>query len=113
MNEKKTPELPAVPELTQEKLNVLLAADWLESLATLIRKGTVTSFQLAWDTRYGKPVGPILIESNLLRSPLELKLLSQLAEQDAKIPYKDLTEDLKDHDCDDKNCPVCNPLYEA
>lgn len=114
---KQTPELPAVPQLTQDKLNRLLCADWLESLATLIRKENVAGFNLAWDARYGKPVGPIQIESNLLKSPLELKLLSQIAEQEAKdkeiIPYQDLTEDLKDHHCENPNCVICNPPFEA
>jgi hypothetical protein len=110
-------DLPAIPELTQAQLNRLLCADWLESIATLIRRGQVNGFNLAWDERVGKPEGPVQISANLLKSPLELKLLAQIAQEEQapkpEIIYQDMTEKLKDHDCKDPQCIVCNPPHEA
>lgn len=113
--DKKTPPLPEIPSPSQEKLNRLLAANWLENLAVLIRDGQVIEFQLDWAPDLAKPAGPVTVQSKLLKSSLELKVayeisLEQAKAQEAAKPesyYSDFSEDLKDHKCDDKRCVVC------
>lgn len=114
---KPDPKSVVIPDLSQDQLNRLLAADYLESMANLIRKGTVSGFDFAWDQRFEKPVGKVIMSSLQFVAPLEAKLLEQMREAEAeeanKIQVEDLSEDLKNHKCDDEDCQVCNSPHKA
>lgn len=114
---KPDPKSVAIPDLSQDQLHRLLAADYLESLAGLIRKGTITGFDFAWDQRFEKPVGKVVMSSLTLIAPLEAKLMQQMQEAEEaeakKIQVEDLSEDLKDHRCDDEACQVCHSPHKA
>ncbi|SRR5258708_2792992 len=100
--------MPEIPPLTQDQLNRLLTADWLEQVAKMIRSGAANGFDIAWDTRYQKPVGTVQMSTERLQAPLELKMLAQIAEEQSKIRVEDVSEKIKDHACDSEECIVCN-----
>lgn len=108
------PELPAVPELTKDQLNRLVCADYLESLANMIRKGQVNGFDMGWDFTTEKPVGRVEIDSKVLIAPLEAKILQGVAKQYAeaakKIPVVDATSHEK---CTNPHCVACNNPNKA
>lgn len=118
MSKKTNPELPAIPELTREQLNRLLCADYLEYCAKMIRKGSLTGFDIAWNTSYEKPVGKLEIVSFELTAPLEANILRQIEEAKAaaaeraakQIPVVDATEHEK---CTNEACVVCNSPFKA
>lgn len=117
-NPKNNPELPEIPSLSQEQLNRLLAADWLETVAKMMRKGAVTGFAIAWSEQYQKPVGKVEMSSIELTAPLESKLLRDIEEAKAvaarQVPYFDLSEDAKNHaKCENPTCLVCNNPNKA
>lgn len=119
-NQKKSdsPELPNIPDLSQEQLNRLLAADWLETIAKMMRKGAVTGFDIAWDERYQKPVGKVEMASFELTAPLEAKLMRDIQEAKAsaerQVPYYDMTEEIKNHaKCENPACMACNNPNKA
>lgn len=105
-------DLPEIPELTQAQLNRLLTADWLEQIARMVRAGSVKGFDIAWDMRYQKPVGNVSLGTEKLLAPLEIKLTAQIAEETRKaeqaIPVHDISEEIRDHQCDSEACLVCN-----
>lgn len=114
----KTPDPTTVPiqDLTKPQLHRLLAADYLESIAGMIRNGSVQGFELAWDARYEKPVGAVTVDSHALKGPLELRIISQIQKAEAEataIDVEDISERLKDHSCEDDSCMACrDPIKE-
>ena len=115
----KPPEsLPEIPNLTKEQLNRLLTADYLDAIAKLIRRGAVTGFDFAWDERYEKPLGNVVMTSTELVAPLETKLLKDIQEamstQKEQIRFEDLTQTLREHGkCSDPKCMACNNPNKA
>jgi hypothetical protein len=112
MANKPTPPLPNIPDLTREQFHRLLAADYLVALAGLIRKGTVSGFDMAWDERFEKPAGKVMMSTAALQSPLEQRVLEQIQEEreqaERQIDVSDMTEALQDHHCDNPACLACN-----
>jgi hypothetical protein len=102
---------PEISPLTEEQVNRLIAADWLESIAKLIRSGSVTGIDIAWDTRYHKPLGNVIMSTEKLYGPVELKLLAAgpapKQELVTKIPVQDVSQDIGDHKCNLDTCLVC------
>lgn len=111
------PEDHPIPALSETQIHRLLAADYLETIANMIRKGTLAGFDIAWDERYEKPVGKIVMAAGAIIAPLEAQLRQQIAEEQAKaaqvIPVADFSEELKEHYCEDPQCYVCNNPNKA
>jgi hypothetical protein len=115
MSQQKTnPELPSIPSLSSDQLHRLLCADYLESIAKLIRQGRVTGFDLAWDMSAEEPVGKVVVESDTFVSPLKQRLLRDIAEAQAaaarQIQVIDATEHQK---CENPACVACNNPNKA
>lgn len=115
---KTDPELPSIPALSEEQVRRLLTADYLEALAKMIRKGQITNFDIAWDQTLGKPVGVVEVDANVILAPLEVHVMQQMAEAQAKaerqIPYEDLTAEVAEHEkCDSPRCVACNNPNKA
>jgi hypothetical protein len=103
---------PEITQLTEEQVNRLVTADWLESVAKLIRSGAATGFDIAWDARYPKPLGNVVMSTEQLYGATEMKLLSaryaaKQQELATKIPVQDISDDIGDHKCDSEQCLVC------
>jgi hypothetical protein len=113
----KDPTMPDIPSLSKEQLNRLLAADYLVTIANLIRKGAVTGFDFAWDERYEKPQGHVVLSSLQLTAPLEAKLLADMANEKPPEPpiiVEDATEAFKEHGkCENPRCMACNNPNKA
>lgn len=111
-----TPELPPITELTATRAHQLICADYLETMANLIRKGAVTGFEFMWNTQIEKPIGKYVGDSSMLIAPMESKIQNAIAdyraEQAKQISVTDLTEELKEHEpCQGKaaeECALCS-----
>lgn len=101
-------DMPEIPQLSEEQINRLITADWLESIAKLIRNGAATGFDIAWDTRYPKPLGSVVMSTEQLYGKTELKLrtAAYVAPQN-KIPVQDVSDEIGDHTCSSDACLVC------
>lgn len=93
-------EVPSIESLTVRQMNLLVCADYLETIAKLIRKGSVTSLEFLWNSEIEKPVGKIVIDAGLLIGPTELKISRAIteykSEQDKKISVEDLTSEAEE-----------------
>ncbi len=104
---------PTAPgsDISRKQLSRLLAADYLISIADEIRKGVISGFDFAWDERYEKPIGTILMSATSISSPLERKILRQVEDLERqaakKIYVEDISEKVKGHSCNDDSCIVC------
>lgn len=112
------PSLPEIPNLTQDKINRLITADYLETLAEMIRKGDLEGFDLAWDARYQKPVGKVALLSSEIKGPLEQKWTAEILEQqkalEAQIQVYDAEEAVQTHGkCESEACMLCNNPHKA
>jgi hypothetical protein len=114
MSQKTNPKLPAIPDLSPDQLHRLLCADYLESIARLIRQGQVTGFDLAWDMSAEQPAGRVEVESDTFVSPLKQRLLRDIAEAQAAAAKQIQVIDATQHDkCDNENCVACNNPNKA
>lgn len=111
-----TPELPPIPELTAEHAHQFVCADYLESIARLIRRGAISGFDFAWNSSLEKPIGKFVGNCAMLIAPMETKIQQAIAdyreEQSKQISVVDVTEQLKNHEpCDEESaddCAICN-----
>lgn len=115
-----SPEFPPIPELTVSQAHRIICADWLESVARMVRQGSVTAFDIAWNSDLEKPVGKFLGNASLLIGPIEPKLKAAVAAErqrqiDATTQVVDFTEQLKDHEpCEGEakeQCALCKTTY--
>ena len=75
--------------------NQILCADYLRSIALLLEKGAIHSFDFIWTDNYHKPRGSVILDSQFLNSPMELSYLEELKKE--TIPTTDLSDNYKDH----------------
>lgn len=96
------PEKIDVPELTVNQAHRMICADYLEAVANLIRKGSVTGFEFMWNTQLDKPIGKFVAEANVLVGPVEIQIREAItaysAEQAKKISVTDLSGCLESED---------------
>jgi hypothetical protein len=117
-NNKELPSFTSIPDLTQEKVNRLLTADYLEHLADLIRKDKVAGLDLAWSPQLQKPVGRVILVSAEITGPLQAKWEQEIADNlkaaQSVIPVQDLTQEIAEHGkCENPRCIGCNPQAKA
>lgn len=108
------PKIPPPNKAAEKNIRRLLCADYLETIATLIRKGAVTGFEFVWDEEMPKPAGSLEVVSDFLSTPLEIKLTEQAeAAKKAeaaktKIELFDISDDVKKHEkCENPRCIAC------
>lgn len=107
-------ELPAIPDLTQDKLHRLMCADYLESVAGMIRRGQVNAFDLSWDLSTEQPVGRVEVDSSTLISPLKASLLQGIAQKRAEMAQRIPVVDATGHErCENPSCMACNSPHKA
>ena len=108
----KTVEIPAA----KKAIHRLLCADYLETIAVLVRNGSITEFDFVWDLDDPKPVGSIVAVSGFLHTPLEIKMVEaqreadreRKAQESQKIQIFDIEKDVKNHEaCEDPRCIAC------
>jgi hypothetical protein len=115
MSEEKKPDPKTVEIPTAKKvIHRLLCADYLETIAVLVRNGMVTEFDFVWDLDDPKPVGSIVAVAGFLHTPLEIKMVEAQQEENRKeqesqkIQVFDVEKDVKNHEsCEDPRCIAC------
>ncbi len=118
---KKLPPIPKIPlkepipELTVIRANQLMCADNLRAVAKLIEAGSLTAFDIAWNSELHKPVGKMVIKADFLIAPVESQFMREVdiykQAQENKIQLQDLSQDLQNHEPCGENerdkCSIC------